>query len=123
VLDCGAIEGVPHRHDAFGVFRLGRLMLEDGRELMRVPLGTWLKIEMEGVLGADLATRFSLRVQADGTEAMREFRDLPTPSADFRWMDSLFIVAQGTQKAVFDVREIELVPVRTKSSRMPKRQP
>jgi hypothetical protein len=87
----------------------GVLSLADGRELMRLPVGTWVRVEIGGTLGSQAAERFSLRVRVEGEETEREFTDLPTPGA-FRVMDSLFIVAQGTEKAVFDVAGITLAP-------------
>ncbi|MBT3376287.1 MAG: hypothetical protein HN742_19200 [Lentisphaerae bacterium] len=89
----------------------GRLGTENGHELMRVPVSTWLRIEMEGSFGTEQANRFTLRVEVEGVDTVREFTDLPTRSGDFREMDSLFIVAQGIKKAAFDVREIALTPV------------
>jgi hypothetical protein len=89
----------------------GRLELADDRELMRIPVDTWLTVELDGQFGSEAANRFSVRVQIEGKEEVREFTGLPTPSADFRIMDSLFIVAQGTEEAAFDIRMIELEPV------------
>ena len=88
----------------------GKLCLTDGRELMRLPLGQWVAFELVGTLGVTPAAPFTLRAHLPGEEKPREFRDLPAPNADFRAMDSVFIVAQGVVAAQFDAKDIELVP-------------
>ena len=87
----------------------GILALENGTELMRIPLDQWAEVEVEGTFGSQEAERFTMRVLLPGNAEAREFTDLRTPGP-FRVMDSLFIVAQGTAEAVFDVADVELTP-------------
>ena len=102
----------PHPLTAGPTFHVrpgGILGLEDGTQLMQIPLEQWVDIEVEGGFGAPEAERFTVRVQLPGKVGPREFTDLRTPGP-FRVMDSLFIVAQGTAEAVFEVADVELIP-------------
>ncbi|MGD9497776.1 MAG: right-handed parallel beta-helix repeat-containing protein [Armatimonadota bacterium] len=85
---------------------LGSALQVDGGELLTLPVGEWVRLEIEASLG-ERAGRWSLTVTLPGGE-VRRFPGLPCRSPDWREARWVGFVSQAQHETVLHIDEIEL---------------
>jgi parallel beta-helix repeat protein len=78
-----------------------------GKELMPIPNGQWLHIEVTAGLGSKASGKWRLAVTLPGQKP-RGFVNLPIGSAQWKSLDWLGICSQGTEKATFFLDNLHL---------------
>ncbi|MGM0491717.1 MAG: right-handed parallel beta-helix repeat-containing protein [Armatimonadota bacterium] len=78
----------------------------DAGELLDLPIGEWIHIEVIAPLGADAGTWTLAVTLPDGTR--HEFADLPCRDEQWRQLRWVGFVSNGTEPAVFYLDDVEL---------------
>jgi len=86
----------------------GKLVHRDD-EVATLPFGQWIGFEVACVLGERATGKYDMKVFLPGEKEPRTFSDLPYDE-DFREVDWLGFVPNGTKDTVFYVDNIELRP-------------
>ena len=86
----------------------GRLQHE-GKPLLTLPAGQWVRFEVSCVLGGEGEPSFDLRVWLPGASEPRLFPALGH-DADFERLDWVGLVANGQRECVFYVDDVEIRP-------------
>ncbi|MBI2928879.1 MAG: hypothetical protein HYY24_24715 [Verrucomicrobia bacterium] len=89
----------PYRVGPIFWIRDGKLSVA-GNELMAVPAGQWVHIEIIAKLGAQATGTWDLAVRLPGRET-KAFRDLKTGSPDWRKLDWLGFVSNADARTAF----------------------
>ncbi len=85
----------------------GGKLLADGKALVAIPVGAWIRVEMVGALG-EQAGKWSLRVTLPDVGTL-EYRDFANVSAKFSALNWLGFVSNARKKTVLYVDDLEVV--------------
>ncbi|MBN2307812.1 MAG: right-handed parallel beta-helix repeat-containing protein, partial [Candidatus Hydrogenedentes bacterium] len=78
-----------------------------GKGLLQVPLGEWVRIEIECALGVEADGTYTLRVTLPGQEP-RVFEGLACGNPQFSRLDWWGFVANGTESAIFYLDDVDI---------------
>jgi hypothetical protein len=87
----------------------GGIVSHNGRELLKIPTGQWVRFEVGCMLGEQPTGQFRLRVGLPGEPAPRTFPAL-SHDADFQRLDWVGFVAKADRKATCFVDNIQVQP-------------
>ena len=87
----------------------GGHVVHNGEPLCTIPVGEWIRFEVECQLGETTAGTFEMRVRVPGDDAPRVFEGLPCEPG-FKELDWVGFVANGQRETVFYVDNVEVRP-------------
>ncbi|HSH94485.1 MAG TPA: right-handed parallel beta-helix repeat-containing protein [Roseimicrobium sp.] len=91
------------------IFIQGGKLRTGGRELMPVPVGKWVHIEIKSGLGSDSTGTWDLKVTSlDGTFAAKEFKALKNVNPDWKELDWLGFTSNAATATVIYLDNLEL---------------
>jgi hypothetical protein len=85
----------------------GGVVVHDGKPLLRIPIGQWVRFEVRSPIGDASTGRFTLSVRLPGARSPQVFENLPCPEA-FTRLDWIGLVAKAREEAVFYIDNVEV---------------
>ena len=102
-------EGSRYRQGPTVFITPGGKVEHDGKTLLNVPAGQWVRFEVRCMLGEKAKPTFDLSVWLPDASEPKQFGGL-VHDADFERLDWVGFIANGQRECVFYVDDIEIRP-------------
>lgn len=91
--------------------QLGGKLVHQQKELMTIPTGKWVRLEVAMDVGENAGGQFALRVWIPGDSTLHEFRNLPC-DPQFQRLDWIGFASHAERPATYYIDDIEVRPER-----------